>query len=389
MTKSEKRSVCLILSVLMFMSVLCSCGLNENSASKASENQGDILEETKKEAAAIIGGERADSIMSLQKISNFEEYNIYTIDISYDYNLDNLTPVNDGTVDTQTLMNLILAESIPGIDASYHAPDYGCSAFTLAGDGIDSLMGRNYDFKFDTSAILVKCNPKNGYKSVAFAALNNLYADSPESDKTQMLSCLASPFVCLDGMNEKGVSICVLTLPTEPAIQSPQKPVLATTILIRLVLDRAASTQEAIDLISEYDIYSLSGRDYHFYITDASGDGRVVEFDPDTETREMVVTPMRSITNFYAMYPDRTQPYVKNEYGVGKERWEKIEFVLNLHNGTGDEAVAWEALRMASQIPKEEEITSNTQWSVVYNNSDLTFEFVFKRRWEEIYRFEM
>ena len=300
----------------------------------------------------MVSDERAESIRSLHKLSDYEDYNLYTIDISYDYDLDNLTPVNDGTIDTQTLMDLILAESLPGIDVGYQAPDYGCSAFTLAGDGIDTLMGRNYDFKYDTSAMLVKCSPKDGYKSVAFAALNNLYADSPESDTMQMLSCLAAPFVCLDGMNEKGVSVCVLTLPTEPTIQNTQKPVLATTVLIRLVLDKAASTQEAIDLISEYDIYSISGRDYHFYITDASGDGRVVEFDPDTETREMVVTPMRSITNFYAMYPDRTQPYEKNEYGVGKDRWEKIEFVLDLHNGTGDEAVAWEALRMASSIPK-------------------------------------
>lgn len=68
---------------------------------------------------------------------------------------------------------------------------------------------------------------------------------------------------------------------------------------IRLVLDRAATTEEAVELLRSYDMFAKSGRDYHYYITDASGDGRVVEYDRESEGREMVVTKMPAITNFY------------------------------------------------------------------------------------------
>ena len=42
-------------------------------------------------------------------------------------------------------------------------------------------MGRNYDFKNDTSAMLVYCTPKDGYASVAFAALDNINANTPDA----------------------------------------------------------------------------------------------------------------------------------------------------------------------------------------------------------------
>ena len=34
--------------------------------------------------------------------------------------------------------------------------------------------------------------------------------------------------------------------------------------------------------------------------------------------------------------------------------------------------VAWEALKAASQEPSEEEVTSNTQWSIVYDDTNLS-----------------
>lgn len=119
------------------------------------------------------------------------------------------------------------------------------------------------------------------------------------------LATLTAPFICLDGMNEKGVSIAVLTLDSEPVHQNTGKPVIGTTLVIRLILDRAATTEEAVELLNQYDMFATSGRDYHFYITDASGDGRVVEYDCESETREMVATPIRSITNFFGLYKDK------------------------------------------------------------------------------------
>lgn len=336
-------------------------------------------------AAAVFAGiyfTRFQTIGSIQKLTAYEDYNLYRMDVKYDYDLDKM--LHACKADNQSTIDTLLREALPLLPISMKAPDFGCSAFTVKTADGQVLMGRNYDFKNNSSAMLVYCSPKNGYKSVATAALDNLSANQVDSVKSK-LACLAAPFVCLDGVNEKGVSIAVLTLDSEPTVQSTGKDVLATTMVIRLVLDRAATTEEAVALISQYDVFATSGRDYHFYITDASGDGRAVEFDCMSEGREMVVTQVQAVTNFFAMYADQVLPDQHNGvYGHGRERFDRIAGVLAAAQDTATQDTAWEALKAAAQAPKEGDITSNTQWSIVYSNTDQTAEIVIRRDWDNI-----
>lgn len=126
-----------------------------------------------------------------------------------------------------------------------------------------------------------------------------------------------------------------MTLDSEPTYQHTGKPIIPTTLAIRLVLDRASSTKEAIALLKQYDMMATSGRDYHFYITDASGDGRVVEYDCCDASRPLVATPLRSITNFYGMYKEKVKPYQTNGiYGHGKNammRWKNLCVANKFH----------------------------------------------------------
>lgn len=92
-----------------------------------------------------------------------------------------------------------------------------------------------------------------------------------------------------------------------------------------------------------------SGRDYHFYITDSSGDGRVIEYSLDSE-RKLVATPARAVTNFFEMYKDKVKPNQHNEnYGHGKERYDAMEEIFNKNEGKTTNKVAWDALKAASQ----------------------------------------
>lgn len=155
------------------------------------------------------------------------------------------------------------------------------------------------------------------------------------------------------------------------------------------MLDRAATTEEAVELLSGYDIFSTSGRDYHFYITDASGDGRVVEWDPSDASRPLKATPMRAITNFYALYPDLVQPNQKNGiYGHGKERWEAVEKVFDAQEYQ-DDAVVWDALRASAQDPNPQDVTSNTQWSAVYDDTALILRVCLRRNWADVIEFKL
>lgn len=96
---------------------------------------------------------------------------------------------------------------------------------------------------------------------MAFAALDNISANTPDASMKKKLATLTAPFICLDGMNEKRVSIAVLTLDSESVHQNTGKPVIRTTLVIRLILDRAATTEEAVELLNQCDMFATSGRD--------------------------------------------------------------------------------------------------------------------------------
>ena len=327
---------------------------------------------------------RLQTVSSIEKLTDYDDsYNLYRMNIKYDYSLADV--IAYGIKDDQTMIDAILKEALPFLPVSIKAPKFGCTAFTLTDTDGKVHMGRNYDFKKDTSAMLVYCTPKNGYKSVAFAALDNVSANLPDESMKKKLATLTAPFICLDGMNEKGVSIAVLTLDSEPVYQNTGKPVIATTLAIRLVLDRAATTEEAIELLRGYDMFASSGRDYHFYITDASGDGRVVEYDCNSDTRELTDTPSEAVTNFFVLYKDKVLPNQKNGiYGHGRERYDAVLNVMDEQKDHYTNDTVWAALKAASQDPNPEEVTSNTQWSIAYNNTDLTAEIVLRRNWNDI-----
>lgn len=330
---------------------------------------------------------RMETMASIHQLSwSGTPYDLYAMDVRYAYDLDRI--IARGLAGDQANMDALIREALPLLPVHMRSPEWGCSAFALSHND-DVLMGRNYDFRFDTSCLMVRSTPKNGYASVAFCALDNLGANSPLGGLKGRLACLAAPFVCLDGINERGVSISVLTLDSEPTRQRTGKPAISTSLVTRLVLDRAATTQEAIDLLLSYDMFAVCGRDYHFYISDATGDGRVLEYDCQNPERPAVVTPVPQVTNFFAMYADRVQSNQKNGiYGHGRERADAIARVLDgAAASEGSQEVAWRALRVAAQKPNPADITSNTQWSIVFDNKACTADIALRRRWDDVHHF--
>lgn len=327
---------------------------------------------------------------SIVKLTDYDDYNLYRMQVSYDYDLDKM--IANTTADNQSFIDEAVKQALPLLPISIKAPSFGCSAFHAQATDGDHLMGRNYDFKRDTSAMLVCTAPKDGYKSIAFAALDNLGIKQADASAKGKIASLLAPFACLDGINEKGVSIAVLTLDSEPTKQDTGKPVLATTMAIRLVLDRAATTQEAVELLDSYDMFATSGRDYHFFVTDAAGDARVLEYDPEQEGRPLRWTAMQAITNFYGCYAYLVEPNQKNGiYGHGKERYDAIMEVLALRDSDGNipADTAWRALQASAQDPNPEDVTSNTQWSLVYDDTALTAQITLRRNWDDVIHYDL
>ena len=71
------------------------------------------------------------SIHSIRKLTDYENYNLYRMDIDYAYDLDRL--IDRGITDNQSMINAILAEALPYLPIHMKAPNFGCSAFCTQG----------------------------------------------------------------------------------------------------------------------------------------------------------------------------------------------------------------------------------------------------------------
>ena len=331
---------------------------------------------------------RLKSMRTIQKLTHYADgFDLYQIDILYDYRLDDI--LKQRFSDNLHVTDAILKHALPFLPVRVEPPDYACSAFGVTDADGDVLMGRNYDFDSDTSAIIVRCAPANGYRSIGVASLDHVGANRLKGFAGKLMA-LPTPYICVEGINEKGVSIAVLMLDSESTKQDTERPDMFTTLAVRLVLDHAATTAEAVALFGRHDMFAMSGGDYHFFVTDASGDSRVLEYDCHSKTRELVDTPVRTATNFYQIYIDKVLPNRKNGiYGHGKERYDMIEEILSEHGDAVTKDIAWKTLEAVWQLPKEDLRTSNTQWSVLYNNTKRQAEIEIRRHRGDRYIFRL
>ena len=69
---------------------------------------------------------RFQTISSIQKVTDYDEYNLYRMDVKYDYDLDRL--IEYGITDNQSFVDAIVKEALPILPVHIKAPDFGCSA---------------------------------------------------------------------------------------------------------------------------------------------------------------------------------------------------------------------------------------------------------------------
>ena len=176
--------------------------------------------------------------------------------------------------------------------------DYGCSTVCVKDKDGAVYFGRNFDWA-KGRAMIVHTVPENGYESLSTCDLDFLgFGDDyqPDGSMPERIQTLAAIYVPLDGMNEKGLVVADLMAgDDEETHQKTDKPDLTTTTAIRLLLDRAANVDEAVELLKQYDMNSSIGAAHHFSLADATGKSVVVEY----VNGEMLVTETPIVTNHY------------------------------------------------------------------------------------------
>ncbi len=127
--------------------------------------------------------------------------------------------------------------------------------------------------------MVIQSQPENGYRSIStvntdFISMSGISL-SALPDEIQALAGLYAP---LDGLNEMGLAVSVNMIQDSVAIeQNTDKPDITTTTAIRLLLDKAANVEEAIELLGSYDMHASFGYMVHFAIADRTGNSIVVE----------------------------------------------------------------------------------------------------------------
>lgn len=195
-------------------------------------------------------------------------------------------------------------------------PSAACSAVRK-----DTLFGRNFDWAYDKMPeFIIRTEAAEGrFASIGIASPIGVFDEDQINKPWGKLLLKALPIFTVDGINEKGVACCVNVVPAGDCgytlNSNPEGKALCAPLIVRLVLDKAGSAREAIELVSGRNIYTTLldklQTEYHFMIAD-SVDNFVVEF---VDNRMVVLEGEKIMTNFYLARPD-------TPHGMGHERYD-------------------------------------------------------------------
>jgi hypothetical protein len=248
-----------------------------------------------------------------------------------------------------------------------------CTCFAGLSPESEKIFGRNFDWH-DHPALLLFTDPPNGYVSVSMVDIYYLGYQAGRDPKFDRAALLLAPYLPFDGMNEAGLAVGMMAVPHAEDAQEPDQVTIDSLRAIRVLLDYADSTDEAISLLQEYNIV-FPETPIHYLISDASGSSVVVEFIDG----EMHVIdndePWQVATNFLMTEVD--------PQGASSpcERYNAAYQTLATAGGRVSESEAMAIL--------EEVSAPHTIWSAVYNLTTGDVAIVMDRDYAQVIPFRL
>ena len=323
-------------------------------------------------------GTQLTAAMTIEKLDD----NLWAMEYKGDYGFDGFLEQGGAKSDAEMgdYIASFLSHGFWKPDTSTAGGNYGCSTVTVTSPDGAALFGRNFDWE-ECDKMLVHTVPKNGYESIATCNLDFLgFGEDwkPDGSMGDKFMALASVYAILDGMNEKGLCVADLMVSHEEGVdQNTDKPDITIVSGLRLLLDKAANVEEALELLSQYDMHFSLGRAQHFSLSDAAGRSVAVEW----KNGEMVVTDTPVVTNFYLHGDDGTsgsgQSYVR--FNTLTQRRNAAKGVM-----TAEDVRAALAAVAQSNFPGENG-GEKTCWSCVYDQLELTATFYDTEDWAQPY----
>jgi uncharacterized protein (DUF885 family) len=305
------------------------------------------------------------TLASLEQVS---DYPLYLMQYQGDYGFDEFLQRGTQPLGRQP--------TTPSGLGSYPAsqPGWACTGFAALNPEEEIVVGRNFDW-LEHPALRLFTDPPGGYASVSMVDLHYLGVEG-QVDEAERQALLHAPYLPFDGMNEGGLTVTMMAVSEAESSFDPQRATLSELNLIRLLLDQAASVDEALELMGAYNIDFGGGPPLHYFLADSAGNSAVVEY---------IDGEMKAIRN-QADWQVATNFLLSLEQPQGAEsscwRYNQAYAVLEGAGGSLDPLAAMDLLESVSQ-PGE----YATRWSVVYNLSKKELQLVMGRDYASMFTF--
>ncbi len=268
--------------------------------------------------------------------------------------------LNGGASSDGEVVSYIVSSMINGAgDLIFQGNPFGCSTIAAVNDKDEYLFGRNFDW-YNCEALIVESYPDDAYASISTVNTDFIRQGAGAASaafSVDSIMTIASLYAPIDGMNEKGLAVSVNMIQDSDTIaQDSDLPDITTTTAVRMLLNKAASVDEAVALLKEYDLHASFGFMVHLAVADAKGNSAVIEY----VNQKMIVTKTPVVTNFYLSEGEK--------YGIGtSQSQERYETLINTLDDSSvlSEAEVADALESVSKHHYSDGET--TEWSVVFN----------------------
>lgn len=267
-------------------------------------------------------------------------------------------------------------DELAGVAMPPSASPFGCSLFYASGDASRPVYARNFDWD-PNPALVLHTDPPDGYASVSIVDISYLGVPAgvdPLTDESARRELLDAPLLPFDGMNDKGLVVGLAADESGRADRIPGRPTVGSVRILRLILDRAATVDQALAFLDRFNLDFDGGPPLHYLIADRSGASAVVEFVDGQRVVTRGGPPWQALTNFRLAGADVAVKRADRRYATAQA-------ALDARAGVLDWRQSLDVLRAVAQ--------PHTQWSVTYEPRSGAVHLVARQDWESVHEFTL
>ena len=330
--------------------------------------------------------------------------NIVLLDYKNHYDLDGLMKKGVSNI-AELIAHVVKFSSMKESDFTIGtAKGGGCSSFDAFTPDGDHIMGRNFDFKV-APCLVLWTHPGGYYSSLSVVGHNFITYGNKHNVFTGKNSAqlILSPYCCVDGINEKGLTIAVLQIRAKATQQNDKsKTDITTTSMVRAVLDTCANVDEAVELFKKFNMHDSLYCCYHYFLADSSGRAVIVEYIDNKLNVYEKNSEKYGVANSVFENDGHKLTYMTN-YSVTKDigsfeieqhGYDRTDAIKNAFVEKNNVMTELEAMDLLSYVKLDYDHPKypwriEALWSAVYNTTKRTMKIVAGMDYSKVYTFSI